>query len=87
MIQIARCESRFRHTLVGGSVLSGEINSADTGVMQINTRYHGARAQSLGLDLYDLYDNMEYARDLYERKGTAPWDASAICWSKTLAKK
>lgn len=87
MIQIARCESTFRHTLADGSVLRGVVDSADTGVMQINMRYHGAEATMLGLDLHDLYDNMAYARDLYERQGTKPWNASAPCWGKTLAQK
>lgn len=85
MIQIARCESTFRHTLADGSVLQGRVDPADTGVMQINTRYHGEDARELGLDLTDLYDNMEYARDLYERQGTRPWNASAACWSPTIA--
>lgn len=85
MIQIARCESHFRHTLSDGSILRGEVDSADTGVMQINMRYHGEHAAKLGLDLTDIYDNMAYARDLYERKGTQPWSASAPCWSRTLA--
>lgn len=85
MIQIARCESTFRHTLADGSVLRGVVDSADTGVMQINTRYHGEKARELGLDLHDLYDNMAYARDLYLRQGTRPWNASAPCWSHTIA--
>jgi len=85
MIQIARCESTFRHTLADGSVLRGYVDNADTGVMQINTRYHGKTAIELGLDLTDLYDNMAYARNLYERQGTRPWNASAPCWSPTLA--
>jgi hypothetical protein len=85
MIQIARCESTFQHTLADGTVLRGRVDSADTGVMQINSRYHGARAAELGLDLTDLYDNMAYARDLYERQGTRPWSASASCWGQTIA--
>lgn len=85
MIQIARCESTFRHTLADGTVLRGKVDSADTGVMQINTRYHGGTAEELGLDLTDIYDNMAYARDLYERQGTRPWSASAPCWSGTIA--
>jgi hypothetical protein len=40
MIQIARCESGFRHTLKDGSVLRGAVDPADTGVMQINKRFH-----------------------------------------------
>ena len=85
MIQIARCESTFRHTLADGSVLKGEVDSADTGVMQINMRYHGETAEKLNLDLLDLHDNMAYARDLYARQGPRPWSASAPCWSPTIA--
>ena len=85
MIQIARCESTFRHTLSDGTVLHGRVDPADVGVMQINMRYHEAHAKQLGLDLTDLYGNMAYARDLYERLGTQPWNASASCWSPTIA--
>lgn len=85
MIQIARCESTFRHTLPDGSVLRGSVDSADTGVMQINARYHEKKANELGLDLKDIYGNMAYARDLYERQGTKPWSASAPCWQRTIA--
>lgn len=85
MIQIARCESTFRHTLSDGTVLKGKVDPADTGVMQINMRFHSERAQKLGLDLHDIYGNMAYARDLYERQGTLPWKASASCWEQTIA--
>ena len=86
MVSIARCESHFRHTLADGSVLRGEKDSADTGVMQINTRYHGQRALELGLDLQSLEDNLAYARTLYQKQGTKPWNSSAPCWNRTLAK-
>jgi hypothetical protein len=85
MIQIARCESTFRHTLADGTVLRGKVDPADTGVMQINARYHGEKARELGLDLTDMHDNMEYARDLYLRQGTKPWKSSASCWLPTIA--
>ncbi len=85
MIQVARCESTFQHTLADGSVLQGRVDNADTGVMQINKRYHLATATRLGLDLHDIYDNMAYARHLYETQGIQPWSASAPCWGKTLA--
>ncbi|MEX0917566.1 MAG: hypothetical protein WDZ93_00230 [Candidatus Paceibacterota bacterium] len=85
MIQVARCESTFRHTLSDGSVLKGKVDPADTGVMQINKRYHLKTAEKLGLDLNNLHDNMAYARYLYEKQGTQPWSASAPCWSRTLA--
>jgi hypothetical protein len=85
MIQIARCESTFRHTLADGTVLRGVVDSRDTGVMQINMHYHGETAEKLGLDLTDLHDNLAYARNLYERQGTQPWSASAPCWGQTIA--
>ena len=86
MVSIARCESQFRQTLADGSVLRGEKDPADMGVMQINSRYHSAHAVNLGLDLPTLEDNMTYARTLYEKQGTKPWNASALCWNKTLAR-
>lgn len=85
MIQVARCESTFRHTVSDGSVLKGIVDNDDTGVMQINKRYHAARAAELGLDVYDIYDNMAYARYLYEKQGVQPWNASRPCWGRTLA--
>ncbi len=82
MIQIAKCESGFRHTLADGSVLTGVVDSADTGVMQINKRYHNEKATTMGLNLNDINQNMAYARHLYETQGTRPWNASAYCWNK-----
>lgn len=80
MAEIARCESGFRHTLSDGSTLTGRVDSADTGVMQINKRYHLATATAMGLDLENIYDNMAYARHLYDTQGLRPWNASAYCW-------
>ena len=85
LIQIAKCESHFRQTLPDGTVLKGEVDPADTGVMQINARYHTEKAAELGLDLTNIYDNMAYARYLYEHKGTKPWNASRGCWERTIA--
>jgi hypothetical protein len=85
MIQIARCESTFRHTLEDGSVLKGKVDPADTGVMQINKRYHLQTATAMNLNLDDIYHNMVYARHLYEKQGTQPWSASAPCWNPALA--
>ncbi len=85
MIQVARCESTFRHTMNDGSVLQGRVDPADTGVMQINKRYHLKSATNMGLNLDDIFDNMAYARHLYEKQGTQPWSASSPCWGRTLA--
>jgi hypothetical protein len=85
MIEIARCESTFRHELKDGSILQGIVDPADTGVMQINKRYHEAAAISMELDLEDIYHNMAYARHLYETQGVQPWSASMPCWGNTFA--
>ena len=85
MVQIARCESTFRHTLADGTVLRGVVDKDDTGVMQINKRYHLKTAEQMNLNLEDIYHNMAYARYLYETQGTRPWNASAPCWSRSLA--
>jgi len=85
MIEVARCESTFRHVLSDGSILQGMVDPADTGVMQINRRYHEATAEAMLLNLDDIYHNMAYARHLYETQGTQPWSASLPCWGRTLA--
>lgn len=85
MAEVARCESNFRHTRTDGTVLRGRIDPADTGIMQINRRYHEDRAVTMGLDLADIYHNMAYARYLYETQGLQPWSASAPCWRSEVA--
>ena len=80
MAEIAKCESSFRHYLDDGTVLRGRVNPKDVGVMQINTYYHGEQAENLGLDLLDLKENMEYARHLYNKRGTRDWFWSEHCW-------
>lgn len=85
MIEIAYCESTFRHDLADGSVLRGRVDSADTGVMQINKRYHLQSATAMNLNLDNLYDNMAYARHLYEKQGLQPWSSSAPCWNRKVA--
>lgn len=87
MVNVAKCESQFRHTLADGSVLRGRVDSRDTGVMQINVGFHGATAKKLGLDLEDFSDNMVFARYLYEKEGTKPWNASKACWNNSIAMK
>lgn len=85
LIEIARCESTFRHELADGSVLQGRVDPADTGVMQINKRYHQGTAAAMSLNLNNIYDNMAYARHLYEEQGTRPWNSSAPCWNRQVA--
>lgn len=81
MADIAFCESRFRQFDQYGNPLRGIQNSADVGVMQINEKYHAATAIKLGINIYTLEGNMEYAKYLYDTKGTSPWVHSSDCWN------
>ncbi len=89
LAEIAKCESQFRHIGADGEIIKGKVNKGDLGVMQINKYYHEEEAQKLGLDLTTLKDNMTYAKVLYDKFGTSPWQSSSDCWQKykPLAKK
>jgi hypothetical protein len=89
LAEIAKCESRFRHLDEKGDIVRGEVNNSDIGVMQINTFYHGDEAKKLGFDLKTLNGNMAYAKKLYQKEGSTPWQSSAKCWRnyKTIAEK
>lgn len=84
MIQIARCESTFRHLDDDGGIHRGRVNNADVGVMQINEFYHLDTAIEKNYDIHTIEGNTAYARDLYERQGTRPWNSSKPCWGKYL---
>lgn len=83
LAEIAKCESEFRHYGKSGKLLRGMITPADVGVMQINETYHLKQAKSLGLNIHSVQGNLAYARALYEKEGTQPWQASAKCWGKS----
>ncbi len=85
MVEIAKCESRFRQHDHTGDILRGEINDLDRGVMQINEYYHNEDSARLGYDILTLEGNTAYARFLFEKYGVQPWASSAPCWKKTTA--
>lgn len=85
MIEVAKCESRFRQHDTNGEVLRGEENYLDRGVMQINEYYHGEDSEKLGYDIMTLEGNTAYARYLFEKYGVRPWKSSSRCWAKTTA--
>ena len=82
LAEIARCESGYRQVGSNGTVLRGKVESSDVGLMQVNEFYHGEKAVDLGFDLTTVNGNLAYAKYLYEKEGTTPWNASAKCWSK-----
>lgn len=82
MIEVSRCESGWRHYKEDGTVLRGVVDPRDSGAMQVNKGYHEKAAQSMGLDVDVLEDNLAYARHLYETQGLQPWSSSKPCWGK-----
>lgn len=87
MVDIAKCESHFRQFNKDGDVYRGKENDHDVGVMQVNEDFHLSVSKKLGFDIYTLDGNMEYARYLYEKEGTAPWSSSKPCWGSTKSAK
>jgi hypothetical protein len=82
MIEIAKCESQFRQLDDNGDIHRGSIDPEDVGVMQINEHYQLQTAEKENYDIYTLEGNTAYARELYEKQGTTPWNSSKACWSK-----
>ena len=90
MTAIAKCESQFRHFSKSGNVLQNSSGSSAIGVFQIMSSIHDPVAEKLGLDLNTLQGNVAYARYLYGKQGTKPWEAdkaSVACWGKTAVAK
>ncbi len=80
LIKIASCESHGQQFNADGSVLRGWMNPLDVGLMQINEKYHLSTAEKLGLDIYTLEGNADYAKYLYATQGVKPWIHSSHCW-------
>ncbi len=81
MVDIARCESQFRQFDKKGNVLKNPKSSA-VGIFQVMSSIHVEDAKDKGMDIYSIEGNLEFARHLYEEKGTKPWNASKACWSR-----
>ena len=75
MQKIFLCESGGRHDYRGNVIIS---KTEDIGIAQINKPIHNKTATSLGLNLYNVSDNLSYAYWLWQREGTAPWTCSKI---------
>lgn len=84
MIEIARCESKFRQYADSGNPLYGGYGGKMVGVFQVYSDIHASFARSLGMDIETLDGNMQYAKYLYEREGTKPWISSFPCWGDEL---
>lgn len=75
MIEIARCESKFRQFTDSGAVLRGGGSGEFIGIFQFTESIHGSAALALGYDLATVEGNLAYARHLYTQQGTSPWSS------------
>jgi hypothetical protein len=82
MIEVARCESKFRQFTDSGNVLRGGSGGQMVGVYQFFDRYHESLAYDLGFDIETLEGNLAYARHVYEIEGTDPWNSARNCWEQ-----
>lgn len=80
MIEIARCESKFRQFGADGEALHGGMGSKMIGIFQIYGDIHASYAHGRGMDIDTVEGNMAYAKHLYDREGTQPWLSSYACW-------
>ncbi len=84
MIEIARCESKFRQYADSGNVLRGGYGNNMVGVFQFNSLVHSKAAAALGFDIETLVGNIGYAKHIYATQGTDPWVSSFSCWQGAL---
>lgn len=80
MIEVARCESKFRQFTDSGNVLHGGTDNKMIGIFQIYDDIHRAKARSMNMDIDTVEGNIKYAQYLYKREGTTPWISSMPCW-------
>lgn len=85
MIEIARCESKFRQFADSGNVFKGGYGAKMVGIFQINEDAHASKAASLGFDIKTIDGNLGYAKYLYSKEGTNPWISSFPCWNNNTS--
>lgn len=74
-VAVFKCESELKPDAYNGSNTNG---SNDTGIAQINSVH-----DTTGYDLYDVQDNLKFAKKLYDSDGWLPW----VCFNKNLWQK
>lgn len=73
MIEIAKCESKFRQYTDAGNVFYGGAGGGMVGIFQFYESIHKSSATALGYDLATVDGNIAYAKYLYKEQGTTPW--------------
>lgn len=85
MIEIARCESKFRQFNADGTPLRGGWKGQMVGVFQFFESVHGSGATKLGFDITTLEGNLDYAKHVYTQQGTTPWNSAKACWGNAVS--
>jgi hypothetical protein len=75
MIEIARCESKFRQFTDAGNVFYGGQGQGMIGIFQFYESIHKPIATTLGYDLATVDGNIAYAKHLYKEQGVTPWQS------------
>lgn len=75
MVEIARCESKFRQFTDSGAVFYGGVDKDMVGIFQFYEAVHRERANILGFDLTTVEGNIGFARHLYDEAGVTPWQS------------
>ncbi len=73
MVEIAKCESKFRQFTDAGNIFYGGQAQGMIGVFQFYESIHKPIATALGYDLATVEGNIAYARHLYKESGVGPW--------------
>ncbi len=73
MIKITELESGYNQFEKDGSVYRGRQNPNDMGIMQINEKVWGKKANELGFDLHDTKGNLQMALWIYQNEGPQKW--------------
>ena len=79
MQKVAFCESGGTHYNKDGSVIENK-KTGDVGLMQINESIWGKTAKKLGLDIYEMEDNVRMAKYILKVQGLNAWKPSFQCW-------
>lgn len=75
MIEIAKCESKFRQFTDAGNVFYGGAGGGMVGIFQFYESIHKTAAATLGYDLATVDGNIAYAKHLYKEQGVTPWQS------------
>jgi hypothetical protein len=81
VMAVIKCESQMYGGAENKNIdTDGNIWSIDKGFLQINSYYHTDTMKSLGLDINNKWDSLEYGFMLMKEQGLSPWKASRSCW-------